>query len=62
MCMDTISPEEVARRLEKPGYTEEAERIEKIFSEVPLYSQSLHSMKALEPLKKISIWVINKIE
>jgi hypothetical protein len=39
--MDTISLEEVARRLEKPGYTEEAERIEKIFSEVPLHSQSL---------------------
>ena len=60
--MDTISPEGVARRLEKPGHTEEAERIEKIFSEGPLYSQSLHSMKVLEPLKKISIWVINKLE
>ena len=39
--MDTISPEEVARRLEELGYAEEAERMEKIFSEVPLYSQNL---------------------
>ncbi len=41
MHMDTISPEEVARRIEKLGYTEEAERIERIYSEVPLYSQNL---------------------
>ena len=33
--MDTISPQEVARRIEKLGYTEEAERIERIYSEVP---------------------------
>jgi len=39
--MDTISPEEVARRLEELGYAEEAERMEKIFSEAPLYSQNL---------------------
>ena len=41
MHMDTISPEEVGRRIEKLGYTEEAERIERIYSEVPLYSQNL---------------------
>ncbi len=41
MLMDTISPEEVARRIEKLGYTEEAERIERIYTEVPLYSQNL---------------------
>jgi hypothetical protein len=39
--MDTISAEEVARRVEKIGYSEEAERIERIYSEVPLYSQNL---------------------
>jgi hypothetical protein len=39
--MDTISSEEVARRLKELGYKEEAERIEKIYSEVPLYSMNL---------------------
>ena len=39
--MDTISAEEVARRLKELGYREEAERIEKIYSEVPLYSLNL---------------------
>ena len=39
--MDTISSEEVAKRLEELGYREDAERIEQIFGEVPLYSQNL---------------------
>ena len=39
--MDRISFEEVAERLEELGYREDAERIERIFSEIPLYSQNL---------------------
>ena len=39
--MDMISSEEVAMRVEELGYKEEAKRIEKIYGEVPLYSQNL---------------------
>ncbi len=39
--VDMISSEEVRRRLKELGYKEESERIEKIYSEVPLYSMNL---------------------
>ena len=39
--MDTMSSEELARRIEALGYTEEAARIEEVYNEVPLYSQNL---------------------
>lgn len=39
--MDMVSSEEVGRRLKELSYKEEAERIEKIHSEVPLYSMNL---------------------
>ena len=41
VSVDMISSEEVAKRLEELGYREDAERIEQIFSEMPLYSQNL---------------------
>ena len=39
--VDIISSEEVARRLEELGYKEEAERIEKVYGEVPPFSRNL---------------------